>query len=354
MHRIQVHPNAASFFLALATLVISCGQGNGPTARSIPVPGAALSSASYTVGGTISGLSGSAVLQDNGGDDLTVSTSGSFTFNTALANGSSYAVTVLTPPPGQVCDVMNNGTGTISGANVTNVWVSCAAAFTVGGTITGLAGTVVLQDNGGDDLTLSNDGSFTFATPIRNYYGYAVGVLTQPAGQICGVSNGFGSIPNSNVTDVAVICAATSSTYTVGGTISGISGDSVMVRNNDGDDLTLSVDGPFRFSTPLANGSSYEVALATQPADASRACYVYAGEGTIASIDVTNVSVYCMTLQGGIGWGCVADSAGNLTGWCAGDDGACGGGPSQQCVGRETLPIHPAVCMPSDSTWCMY
>ena len=41
----------------------------------------------YQVGGTVSGLSGTVVLQDNGGDDLSVSASGGFTFATALAGG---------------------------------------------------------------------------------------------------------------------------------------------------------------------------------------------------------------------------------------------------------------------------
>ena len=36
--------------------------------------------------------------------------------------------------------------------------------YSVGGTVSGLSGTVVLQDNGGDDLSLSANGAFTFAT----------------------------------------------------------------------------------------------------------------------------------------------------------------------------------------------
>jgi hypothetical protein len=74
----------------------------------------------------VSGLSGSVVLQDNGGDNLSVSASGSFTFATALASGASYAVTVATNPPGQACTV-SNGSGTIGSANVTNVAVFCTS-----------------------------------------------------------------------------------------------------------------------------------------------------------------------------------------------------------------------------------
>src|SRR5262249_9002445 len=52
----------------------------------------------YSVGGTVSGLSGSVVLQDNGGDNLTVSANGTFTFATSLATGAAYNVTVKTNP----------------------------------------------------------------------------------------------------------------------------------------------------------------------------------------------------------------------------------------------------------------
>ena len=87
------------------------------------------SSPTYTIGGTISGLSGTVVLQDNSGDNLTTSSNGSFTFATALNNSATYAVTVLTQPSGQTCTV-TNGSGTVSGANVTNVVVSCTSSAT--------------------------------------------------------------------------------------------------------------------------------------------------------------------------------------------------------------------------------
>ena len=50
----------------------------------------------YTVGGTLTGLpAGDTVtLQDNGSDNLTLSTNGTFTFPTALPNGQAYSVTV--------------------------------------------------------------------------------------------------------------------------------------------------------------------------------------------------------------------------------------------------------------------
>src|SRR5208337_3762634 len=169
--------------------------------------------ASYTVGGTVSGLSGTVVLQDNGGDNLSVSANGTFTFATSLVSGSAYSVTVKTNPAGQACTV-SNGSGTVGSANVTSVSVSCsnAASYTVGGTVSGLSGTVVLQDNGGDNLSVSANGTFTFATAVVSGASYAVTVLTNPSGQACTVSNGSGTIGSANVTNVAVSCGTNTGT----------------------------------------------------------------------------------------------------------------------------------------------
>ncbi len=79
----------------------------------------------YSVGGTVSGLDGTVVLQDNGGDTLSISAAGSFVFPAPIAEGSAYAVTVLTQPKSQVC-VVSNGSGTVSGPSVMDVAVGCA------------------------------------------------------------------------------------------------------------------------------------------------------------------------------------------------------------------------------------
>ncbi|WP_115720112.1 hypothetical protein [Gallaecimonas mangrovi] len=80
------------------------------------------------------------------------------------------------------------------------------ATYTIGGTVSGLDGTVVLENNSGDDLTLTSDGSFTFATAVDDNSSYSVTVLTQPSGQACTVTNGSGTLDATNVSDVAVSC----------------------------------------------------------------------------------------------------------------------------------------------------
>ena len=66
--------------------------------------------------------------------------------------------------------------------------------FTLAGTLTGLSGSLVLQNNGGDDLTLTTDGSYAFATPVAQGAPYDITVAAQPVGQSCRVEQGTGVI----------------------------------------------------------------------------------------------------------------------------------------------------------------
>ena len=80
----------------------------------------------FTIGGTVNLLiGGGLVLQNNVADDLPIDSNGDFTFDTPLATGDPYNVTVLTQPEGQTCEV-ENGSGEVSDVDVTNVVVSCA------------------------------------------------------------------------------------------------------------------------------------------------------------------------------------------------------------------------------------
>jgi hypothetical protein len=105
-----------------SVLIVSCGRETvGPTASSGAAAGGPAVS-SFTVGGTVSGLAGTLVLRNNGANNLTRMVNGS-SFSAALANASTYNVTVLSQPAAQTCAV-GNGTGTVSGANVTSVSVA--------------------------------------------------------------------------------------------------------------------------------------------------------------------------------------------------------------------------------------
>lgn len=167
--------------------------------------------AAYVIGGTVTGLAGTGLtLQNNGADDLPVSAAGAFAFPKPVAMGATYAVTVTSQPvnPPQTCTV-TNGTGTVAASNIDTVAIDCTNdKFKVGGSVTGLAAgkSVVLQNNAGDDLAVTANGAFAFATPLDTGAAYMVTVKTQPEGQLCAVTSGTGTIATSNVTGVTVTC----------------------------------------------------------------------------------------------------------------------------------------------------
>jgi hypothetical protein len=114
-----------------ATVVAGDVVSESPTAGTSVANGSAVALVistgpqTFTVGGTLIGLGGNASVQIlNGADTLPVSANGSFALPTAVASGGNYSVTVGTPTSAQTCAVQNS-TGTIASANVTNVVVYC-------------------------------------------------------------------------------------------------------------------------------------------------------------------------------------------------------------------------------------
>ncbi|MCP5501116.1 MAG: Ig-like domain-containing protein [Leptospiraceae bacterium] len=247
----------------------------------------------YTIGGTLSGLSGILVLQNNAGDNLSLTANGSFSFGTAVNSGSNYSVTVLTQPSGQTCTV-SSGTGTAT-ANVASVSVSCGTiTYTIGGTISGLTGTVVLQNNLADDKTISADGNFTFATAINSGSSYSVTVKTQPTGQICSVTGGTGTA-TANVASVSLSCS-TPAKFTA---LSGVAGVST---------------GAYGGSIVDSSGNIYVAARTSGNLDGQ----IKAGTADVAIIKYNSSGVKQWTkLIGAAGgettaYGISADSSGNI------------------------------------------
>jgi hypothetical protein len=274
----------------------------------------------FTIAGSISGLTGTGlVLLDTiggttpGTDTLTIPAAAtSFTFKTAVPASGTYAVTVQTQPtnPAQTCTV-TAGSGTAS-ANVTTISVACttnAVTATIGGQLTGLAtgASVILQDNGGDSLTLTANGAFTFKTPVTGPTdAYAVTVNTQPTSpnQICTVTSGSGTA-SANVTNVAVNCVLS---YTIGGTLTGLVGTGFKLQDQDGTILeTLPITAAtgnqaFTFVDFVPTGSTYNVTISAQPTLPTQTCVVSPGTGTgTATANVTSVVITCPAVTYSVG-----------------------------------------------------
>ncbi len=80
--------------------------------------------------------------------------------------------------------------------------------------------------------------------------------------------------------------------YTIGGTVSGLTGTGLVLQNNGADDKTITGDGAFSFTTPVAGGANYNVTIRTQPTSPNQICVASNASGT-ASANVTNVVITC-------------------------------------------------------------
>jgi hypothetical protein len=95
---------------------------------------------------------------------------------------------------------------------------------------------------------------------------------------------------------LSLVACGGGSLATIGGTVSGLAtGASVVLQDNDTDNLTVTANTSFVFPTGLAGDSSFNVTVLTQPA--GQTCAVSSGSGAIdaASDPVTGVVVTCTT-----------------------------------------------------------
>ncbi|MBI1424272.1 MAG: hypothetical protein GC149_12450 [Gammaproteobacteria bacterium] len=245
------------------------------------------STRSYTVSGTISGLSGSGLVIRNNGTPVTISNNA---FSVSLASGSAYAFTVGTQPsnPAQQCTIAN-ASGTVGSSNISNVAVSCSTTmYTVSGTISGLSGTGLVIRNNGTAVTISNN-AFSVSLASGSIYAFTIGTQPSSPAQQCTISNGSGTVGSANISNVAVSCSTTM--YTVSGTISGLSGTGLVIRNN-GAPVTISNNA---FSVSLSSGSAYAFTIGTQPSSPAQQCTIANASGTVGSLNITNVVVTCST-----------------------------------------------------------
>ena len=244
----------------------------------------------YTVGGTVSGLTSSGLVLQQGSDHLTVAVDTTrFTFQTAVATSMSYAVAMQSLPEGLTCSLANS-IGVMGTADVSNVVVTCSAqAFGLGGNITGLNGGGLVLANGTNQVTVANGATSFALADVAFTSSYSVTVATQPAGESCAVNGGTGTMPAAAVTSIAVTCS--DQPYTLGGTISGLSSAGLVLAN--GVDQLIVASGSTHFTMPNAINfaGTYSVIVVSQPSGLT--CTVSAGAGTMPAADVGTVTIVC-------------------------------------------------------------
>lgn len=263
----------------------------------------------YTVGASVSGLTDGAVmaLRNNGGDEISFVTNGTHDFPMGVTYGGAFNVTVSSQPVGQTCTVSlplgaEGGSGTVAGD--TRVIVQCVdnpvVTYTIGGTVSGMTGgTLVLQNNAGDNLNVTADGRFQFATPVMANGSFSVSVLSSPAGKVCEVLPSTASgTATTNVTEIQVTCMdqppPPPSGYPISGVVNGLNAVGLVLQNG-ADYLpvfpSFGSTAPFTFATPVPAGTPYNVVVESQPM--GQTCTVTSGGSGMVSNPVTDVVVDC-------------------------------------------------------------
>jgi len=267
--------------IILILLFVGCAAENGDSSSS--------SSSSFNIGGTVTGLSGVLIIQNNSGDDSVVEQTGSedisFTFKTRISSGSAYSVSVKLQPNTQTCTA-SNASGTTS-QNISNITIACtSSSYNISGTVSGLTGSVVLQNNGAEDLTVSN-GSFSFTNKINKGSAYNVTVKTQPSPFTCSAASNRG-LASDNMSSVSIVCAVQA--YFLSGTANGL-GSTTLGLQFDNETKTLSDNESFSFSTPVAEGGGYSIYIPSQPDN--RTCSVTNGTRSNVTQDYTDLKAVC-------------------------------------------------------------
>ncbi|MET3122918.1 hypothetical protein AAKU67_002527 [Oxalobacteraceae bacterium GrIS 2.11] len=275
------------------TCSVNNGLGSGVVANVTNLS-LICSTQSYTIAGTLNGLAAGqqVTLLNNGADPTVVSSSSTFSFAAAVAYNGSYSVTIGTQPVGQSCTV-SSGAGAGVVANVNSVGITCSTlSYSVAGTVNGLNSgqQVTLFNNGADPVTVTGNTSFRFSALVSYSGSYSVTIGTQPAGQVCTVSNGTGSGMITNVSDVSVNCSTM--TYTITGSVSGLNaGQQVTINDNGANPTTVTSNRTFTFSQPVSYNGSYAVTINTQPN--GQVCSVANSAGSNVVANVTGISVTC-------------------------------------------------------------
>lgn len=111
------------------------------------------------------------------------------------------------------CGGGGGGGGGGTGGTTTTNPPPTVSQYKVGGTVSGLAdgATLVVENQGQENLKISANGAFSFATMLSSGAAYSVHVATQPAApdEYCSVANGDGTTGSADISNITVACTTT-------------------------------------------------------------------------------------------------------------------------------------------------
>jgi hypothetical protein len=166
------------------------------------------------------------------------------------------------------------------------------ASYDVSGTVSNLNNNGLVLANGGENLPVeAGQTSFTFKKRIDYGTEYNITVQTQPAHMTCGIAGGSGSAGHYINISAAVSCSQ--NTYTVGGTISGLTVEGLVLINGNVPTTLLKDAKTFVMAGAVADGSTYNVSVSSQPKGLLCVVQPGTGAGTMGSANITTVQIAC-------------------------------------------------------------
>jgi hypothetical protein len=135
------------------------------------------------------------------------------------------------------------------------------------------------------------------ATTAITGAGLTVGTVTQQSSGTVTSGEVISENPAANASlakgsAVALVTSTGPGTFTIGGTVIGLSTGATVQVVNGADNVPITVNGSFTLPTAAASGGNYSVALGSS-SPSGQTCGVQNGSGTVASADITNVVIYC-------------------------------------------------------------
>jgi hypothetical protein len=142
----------------------------------------------------------------NSGEQLILNGSGDFVFETLLPAADAYTLAIDSPPE-KTCRFTSNSSGSMETSGITVTMQCFDTVFTVGGTVSGLEGSLLLRLNGdeSDDLRILFNGPYTFTLNLNDSYN--IGIVTPNPGQNCILSNPAGTVTGV-IDNVDISCSA--------------------------------------------------------------------------------------------------------------------------------------------------
>jgi hypothetical protein len=166
-----------------------------------------------------------------------------------------------------------------------------SGSLLLGGAVSGVTkDSLVLQNNGAHDYTITASGQFYFPDLIGVDEQYNVTVKSFPSNvDHCDVFNGSGRSA-FNVTTVSVVCYL--KTHDLGGSITGLGNASGLVLVNGKDSVTIAPGATSFQMAKVGEDAPYGISVLTSPQGLS--CTASNATGVMGQSDINNVAVSCV------------------------------------------------------------